>query len=275
MVKQAAYAVAPSRTLPSYRKPPVTEVVAGVYFDNTLPNFGVGQMGLFWHRIQKEFPRSQHAGPVAPPGSDYRWLDGVTGLPLPRIWFVSEGKNDLIQLQGDCFFFNWRKTADGDVYPRYKYIIAGFEKQLDGFLSFLKESSFPEPKPMLCELTYVNHVQRGAAWKTIDDIAKIFKDFCWSKDKEIFPIPKSLTWSCAIDLPDNAGAMSATLSQVTRVGDQNQSIRLELACKGLGGTTSLREMRPWFDLAHEWIVRGFSDLTTPEAQRKLWEREDV
>ena len=27
----------------------------------------------------------------------------------------------------------------------------------------------------------------------------------------------------------------------------------------------------WFDTAHEWIVRGFTDLTTDEAH-KLWGR---
>jgi len=32
-------------------------------------------------------------------------------------------------------------------------------------------------------------------------------------------------------------------------------------------------MRNWFDLAHEWIVRGFTDLTEKEMQETIWKRE--
>jgi len=28
-------------------------------------------------------------------------------------------------------------------------------------------------------------------------------------------------------------------------------------------------------LAHEWIVRGFADLTSSEVQKAYWEREDA
>ena len=28
----------------------------------------------------------------------------------------------------------------------------------------------------------------------------------------------------------------------------------------------------WFDLAHEWIVRGFADLTTEKIQQNIWRR---
>ena len=28
-------------------------------------------------------------------------------------------------------------------------------------------------------------------------------------------------------------------------------------------------IRPWFDLAHEWIVRGFADLTSAKVQQQV------
>ena len=39
--------------------------------------------------------------------------------------------------------------------------------------------------------------------------------------------------------------------------------------------TDKKAIREWFDVAHEFIVRGFTDLTTPEVQRSVWEREDA
>jgi uncharacterized protein (TIGR04255 family) len=248
--------------------------VAGVYFETPLADFRIPHTGLYWHRVRSEFPLAQHAGPVAP-GSELRWVDEITGLPMPRIWLLSNDKTHVIQLQGDCFFFNWRKQDAAAQYPRYRTIIAGFEKHRDIFLDFLRETGFAEPKPMLCELTYVNHIPHGAGWKKIDDLGSIFKDFRWSKEKEIFPTPRSLSWSCSIDLPDNCGTLTARMSQVTRVGDPVQSLRLDLSCKGVGKAKTMRDTRPWFELAHEWIVRGFADITTPEAQKRLWEREDV
>jgi hypothetical protein len=65
------------------------------------------------------------------------------------------------------------------------------------------------------------------------------------------------------------------LSQVTRVGDPAPALRLDLVCKGIGTVKNIRDARPWFDLAREWIVRGFADLTTLRAQKELWQREDV
>ena len=48
---------------------------------------------------------------------------------------------------------------------------------------------------------------------------------------------------------------------------------LEIKTRGIGESTTKEAIREWFDVAHEWIVRGFTDLTTPEIQ-KIWEREE-
>lgn len=274
MVVRPTRQTSPTGAPPEYERPPVTEVVAGVYFDAPLAEFRIPHTGLFWHRVQKEFPHVQHAGPVAP-GQELRWLDEITGLPMPRIWLLSEDKTYVIQIQSDCFFYNWRKQAADQEYPRYANIIASYERNLQTFLHFLKDNGFQEPRPMQCELTYVNHIPQGDGWDTIDDLAGIFKDFTWSKDKDLFPIPKTLSWSCVFDLKDNHGTLTARLNQVTRVGDPAQSLRLDLSCKGIGSVKSVTEAGAWFEVAHDWIVRGFADLTKLDAQKKLWGRKNV
>jgi hypothetical protein len=32
-------------------------------------------------------------------------------------------------------------------------------------------------------------------------------------------------------------------------------------------------MDDWFAVAHEWIVRGFADLTTDSIQKAIWQRK--
>lgn len=279
MTKSAAKAAQPSRVptrLPSYRRPPVAEVVVGVVFDQPIPEFLVGHVGLFWHRLRDEFPYSQHFGPFIPTGGEPRWLDTVTGLPLPRVWFLSKSKHELIQLQGDCFFFNWRKLADGDVYPRFPKIISAYDKYLGQFLRFLEEQGFPAPKPMSCELTYTNYVVKGAGWDSMADISRIFKDFCWTQsDKRFLNMPTGISWTSAFDLPDKFGTLTAKLLQAARRTDATPILRLDLSAKGINEAKGLSELRPWFDVAHEWIVQGFTDLTTASAQKDLWAREDA
>lgn len=272
----ARVAFARSPRLPSYRKPPVGEVVAGVVFEQAIPDFLIGHVGLFWNRLMKDFPHSQHFGPFVAAGGEPRWLDSVTGLPLPRVWLLSKSKHELIQLQGDCFFFNWRKLSDSDVYPRYPSIISSLEKHLREFVRFLHDQGFPEPKPMLCELTYTNYVLKGAGWKSVEDIEGIFRDFCWTQTKGRFlKTPGAVSWTAAFDLPNKFGTLTAKLLQATRRTDSTPTLRLDLIARGINEATNVSELRPWFDLAHEWIVEGFTDLTTPKAQKDLWEREDA
>lgn len=62
--------------------------------------------------------------------------------------------------------------------------------------------------------------------------------------------------------------------QATRTKDKVPLLVLELMkTRAIGESASKEAIREWFDLAHEWIVRGFTDLTTTEIQ-KIWERED-
>lgn len=273
MVKQAQTAAAPTRTLPSYRKPPVTEVVAGVMFDQAIPGFLVPHIGLYWNRVIRDFPEAQHFTPLMPIGKEPRWLDPFTGLPLPRVWLVSPEKTTLIQIQGDCFFFNWRKLADSDVYPRYPAIVGAFEKYVSGFVAFLKEHGLPEPKTSYCELTYTNHIPQGEAWASMSDVDQIIRDFRWGHADRFFTMPKGLSWTSTFDLRDQAGTLAAKFSQVKRIPELTPMLRLELTARGGDKLSPLEGLRPWFDIAHEAIVMGFTDLTTPEAQDRLWERE--
>lgn len=117
--------------------------------------------------------------------------------------------------------------------------------------------------------------QRGTEeWNTIDDLPGIFLDFVWKQTKVRFlPNPEKVAWQTEFPLPEKKGHLIVNLKQSIRTEDKVPLLVLELKTRAIGESASKEAVREWFDLAHEWIVRGFTDLTTPEIQ-KIWERED-
>lgn len=255
--------------LPSYKRPPVDEVVCGFRFE-TLSGLKIPHLGLLWKKFRDEFPIVQHAIPIATDGSFP--VDDSTGVPIPRMWFVSKTDNEVIQFQLNRFYFNWRRRADE--YPRYLYVINKFENAKRHLDVFANELQLGEVRPVECELTYINHIPKSQGWQSINDLSNVIGDLTWHpKRHEFLPNPANIAWQVRFELPDGKGWLNAKLNQGTRKVDNAPGLILELAARGLGAEKTGTAMRDWYDLAHEWIVRGFTDLTAKEIQEKFWERE--
>jgi uncharacterized protein (TIGR04255 family) len=140
--------------------------------------------------------------------------------------------------------------------------------------NFFGKFELGELKPIECELTYINHIPKGQEWNTIDDLPKIFTDFVWKqKEKRFLPNPENIAWQAEFPLPEKKGHLIVSLKQAIRAEDKVPLLVLELKTRGIGESSSLEATREWFDLAHKWIVQGFTDLITPEIQ-DIWEREE-
>lgn len=250
--------------LPSYKKPPVTEVVCGLRFE-PLGQLRVPHVGLLWDKFRDDYPAVEHAVPIGTEASIL--VDSLTGVPLPRIWFINSQGNQLVQFQWDRYYFNWRHRDDE--YPRYSNIIKGYERARAALDEFLQELGFGPLKPLEYELTYINHIPKGSGWESTDDLPNVFTDFNWEvRQKRFLPKPANLSWHTRFPLPDDKGWLTVKLNQGKRKDDEMPVLLLELAARGMGP-----DMRQWFDLAHEWIVRGFADLTTDKIQTTNWKRE--
>jgi len=257
-------------TLPGYKNPPVNEVVCGMRFD-TPDRLLIPHSGLFWDKFRDDYPIIQHAPPIASAKGEIL-IDQATGLPLPRVWFINKSDDQLVQFQIDRFYYNWRRRQSD--YPRYDHVIKNFESVLNKIIIFFDELEFGELKPIEYELSYINHIPKGQGWDTIDDLPEIFSDFAWKQTKERFlPNPEKVAWQTEFPLPEKKGHLIVNLKQATRTEDKVPLLVLELKAQGIGESTSKEAILEWFDLAHEWIVRGFTDLTTP-AIHKIWEREE-
>lgn len=255
--------------LPSYKNPPVNEVVCGMRF-HTLDKLRIPHIGVLWDKFRQDYPFIQHAPPITSAKGEMP-IDEATGLPLPRVWFINKSDDQLIQFQFDRFYFNWRRRQD--VYPRYPHVITNFESVHHTIVNFFNEFGLGELEPIEYELSYINHLPKGQEWNTIDDLPRIFSDFIWKQTTGRFlPNPLNIAWQTEFPLPGNKGRLIVSLKQAIRTEDRVPLFVFELTARGFDESAGIKTFRQWFDLAHEWIVRGFTDLTTPEVQL-VWERE--
>lgn len=259
------------KPMTDYDKPPVIEVVCSIVFEK-IRGFKAHHLGLFWQKVREQFPECEHAARL---GFDPEKEAFDLSKYLPRVWFVSKEQNKLLQLQDDRFLFNWRRMEDEEAYPRYSKIIDAFRNNLGIFEAFLEEEGLESISPKDCELTYVNHIPRGEGLNSLGDMNKVFRDFCWnSTNGRFLPEPVRFGGQISFGLPENKGLLNLRLQQGERKVDKNPVLILHNSAVGLGPDKSMEAVWKWFELAHEWIVLGFADLTESTIQKEVWQRKD-
>ena len=257
--------------LPSFRKPPINEVVCGVRF-RRLEQLMIPHIGQFWESVRGNFPNCEHAPPISIAPED---VDPDTGLPIPRVWLINSAGDRLLQIQNNIFFYNWRKRKEDKPYPRYKNIVKYFKKYFELFVRYLEEREIGSIELSSLELTYINHIPLGIGWDSPKDISKVFPDVKWrSSIKRFLPIHDQLLWGASFSLPEGMGTLNAKINQGVRRADGLPLLIFELKASDLSAGKSIDDIWNWYPIAHEWIVRGFADLTGKRVQEQIWERDD-
>lgn len=270
-----------SDSVPSYRKPPIIEAVWSVQFAEMLwllpPH-----TGLFWSRIRDRFPRCEEQAPImhvveseslfTSPKSSAELL---TAPPLSRQWFISEAGTELVQLQRDRFCCNWRKVEPDDVYPRFQRLKNMFTEGWTTFCDFVSAMGEGAPAIDQCEMTYINHIERGLGWDAIERVGAVFPAICWEGKTSFLPAPSTLGAKFSFEMPSLHGRLHASLRHGVKSEGKakgNELLLLEMTARGLPDTTDVAGLLRWFALARESIVKGFTDLTASK-MHSLWERE--
>lgn len=253
--------------LADYDRPPVVEVVYGIKF-KPLSGWLVPHIGAFWQSVSDEFPRCEHAPPIM---GDSDVVDPATGIPLPRVWLISGDHDRLIQLQPGRFLFNWRHREGAGPYPRYRPLSRKFFSLFDKFQKFVTAHQLGDIELLECELTYRNHVFEQEGWQFPEQIGRVVKHTEWqNRDYRFLPHPSAISWQIRFPFQEQLGELSVKLNPAKRVQDDKQLLVLEMSSRGRPADVPLLHMKGWFSHAHEWIVRGFEDLTTEEVQEELW-----
>lgn len=266
-------------SFPDYESPPVNEVVIGMVYQ-PLVSMRVVHYGLIWEKIRAEFPLIEHAPPLGLEELFKGSLLSGTGWPstlLPRVWYINQKQDKLLQLQHDRFYVNWRSRSDGEPYPRYPTMLRMYEEKMAVIADVFRQEGVGDIVPAAYELRYINHILKGEAWERFEDIEKIFPDLAWRNDpKRFLPTPIGGVWSAAFALPNGMGRLNVRAQPGVRTVKEGkqQILILELSTGGPAASVQSGMAKEWFDVAHEWIVRGFADLTTLDAQTNLWKRKD-
>jgi len=190
---------------------------------------------------------------------------------LPRAWFLDVSGTRLIQIQRDRFLHNWRKTKPDDEYPHFPAVRETFFNYWESFTGFLAANNL-QAQPDQCELTYVNLIRQGKGWETMADLEGVFPTFRWRTKTKFLPDPENVRWSLRFPLPVQQGRLHVEVLPVRVPPENDLAIRYSLTARGRPeGELSTEAMDVWFNLAREWIVRGFADLVDRSTD-ELWER---
>ncbi len=242
-----------------------------------LSEFTSARVGQFWERyLLAELPVSEDRAPYAMPIEQFGADDAAFELqlklsevpPPTRAWFV--GGSNVVQLQSDWFAYNWRKTTEEPNYIRYVRARDRFERWFTRLERFIREEIKKPLVPMQCELTYVNHIKlteddrsEGPFGGAIRGANPAAGDFLPS------PEGAQIAWSYLMPQAGRGrGRLHLAASSVAGGAAGERRIQLVLTARGRPSEEDLKGTLAFFDQGHEWIVRGFKDLTT----EMMWQR---
>ena len=259
-----------------FQRPPVTEVVFSVSF--TLPQpLKMAHFGLFWDRIRTDFPRIEDNPPLpgmiqSSDGMNMAQIDLMLLPPLRRVWFLDKEGRDVVQVQDDRFIFNWKRNPSDPGYPGFDEVNSRFERHLHTFLSFLSSEGLGTPSYTYLELIYVNHLDPSNGLGHLGAAAVLVDHRRDTTHERFLPEPVALNWLTQYAFPDGTGMLQVHARTGSQVGG-TAAMRLDVAARGAPAITTEDERRNWFQVAHEWTTRGFTDVVVATLQDEGWGRE--
>ena len=275
----------PQSPLPEFKNPPVVEVALSVQFE-PIEALGGPQLGLLWSEYRERFGKTEEHPPLPPAIESFGVPTSLPervrfevrdAMPSPRFWFVNESGTKLIQVQQDRFIQNWRKLKEEDEYPRYAKLRESFRVELDTFQEFLSREKLGEFKTNLWDVTYVNQIAAGQGWEHHGQLANVFTVFGTNYSDDFLSEPEEarLAANYRIRGVDGGplGRLRITVEPAYHRSDRVPMFVMKNIARGRLEGSDMEEVLRGLDIGHEWIVRGFASITTPEMHR-VWRRTD-
>lgn len=272
--------------LPDYRRPPLTEVALSVQF-NAIASLLTPQLGLLWADFRDRFPRTEEHPPIVPQIEQFGRGAAPRNVPpiqvterpeTPRCWFLNEAGNELIQVQKDRFIVNWRKNNDTSHYPRYEQLQERFRSDFGIFERFLQRQNLGKPQIHQCEVTYVNHLLSGEGWNEHGQLEQVISLWSGDQSEEFLPDPEEVRFASQYIIPDDQGQpigrLHINLQPAFLIKEDRPVFILTLVARGKPLGQNVDGAIRFLDLGREWIVRGFTSITT-KSMHQIWERLDA
>lgn len=259
------------RSLADFRQPPVAETSLGLYFP-ALSAWSFVHFGALWEKFKDKYPKPEYRPPIQMPTQPQQVLMQVLAdfgkFPI-RTCFVDNSSTQLVQVQSDCFFHNWRKTAETPQYQHYENIRPTFVQDWETFCKFLEENSFQRPQISRCEMTYFNHLVRGEDWQSISELPSMFP--AWQVSGTSEPLSKVEMVNLSVWYEHSGGKVQVSLSPGIRQTDGKEVIQLTVTATATPAGSTDEELFNCLDTCHETAVVSFLKLTSEPLQKK-WGR---
>lgn len=261
--------------LPDFGSPPLDEVVVGVQFAPP-PNYSSVFTKDVWGLFRERYPIVQEHPPLEPSFETFGGPNPHTGLRLsfgtgplrPRLWFMSQEQNHLIQFQEDRLLLNWRKRQKDQDYPHFEGIAESFEAYLRSLQQFF-ESSLEMPLDInQAEVSYINNIQ-VEKYSSAGEWLRF-----WDLDKNLDIENLNLNFAEIINDLDGKpyARLSHELQSVITTDGKYRGLRLSFTFRGKPTANGISEAMSFIRAGREKIVTRFSGLTTDNAHAR-WGRK--
>ena len=263
-----------SGDLPDYDQPPVVEVALAIQFQSAI-GYRSLDLAKFAERWSDELPKVLEKPLLAPMPVDF----DSPGIELkvseetetPRLWLMDEAESRLVQLQQDRLVVNWRKRPRDAPYPRYVSNRGFLVKAWERLAEVLHDLGRTVPEPLICEVQYVNHLDEHSGWRSAGDTPAVIAPWDGTMSDGFLPPPRDAGLSMLFELPDERGWLAVD-GRSGQLRSGRKAMTLNLIARGRAASPDLEGALDFMDLAHEWIVRGFTSITTSEAHKR-WRRK--
>ena len=269
---------------PSYEYPPVSEVAIAAYFSPPLGLRSV-HIGLLWERWRDRYPRTEDH-PALPAVLAESFAPSPFPMPIQfgsppgvRTWFLSSPGDRIVQLQADRLVLNWRRVDPEQPYPRYETIRPEFVQLLTELLELVKAEELGEVTLQQGEVMYINPIP-VATVEQQGGLRGLLAAWTGENSDDFLPAPEDMTMSARFRIPhpttnEPIGRLYFQLSRGMQAVEERAAVEdvylLQLFARGLPLEPGMSGTTDFLDLGHDWVVRGFTSLTS-QSMHELWGR---
>lgn len=250
----------------TFTNPPVIETILGVQFQ-PLRSFSNAHLGAFWKELDEQWADVSDAPPLPPQFEEFgearSWAQvglqlRVTQEVASRLQIRNATKDRMIQIQNSRLHYNW--MGQGSNYPRYAKVRPEFDTVLTKLEQFLAKKSLGDLRRNQWEVTYINHIPKGAIWKNPQDLPQVFR-FLAAFDSPTPVRLESLDGEWHYEIVPKRGRLHVQLLHGRRPDPPTSEV-LRLTLTARGPVQPGLTLDEGLNLGHEAIVKTFMELTT-------------
>jgi len=153
-----------------------------------------------------------------------------------------------------------------------------FEEELGTFRRFLVREDVGELVPNQCEVTYVNHIISGAGWQIHGELGEILTIWKTRYSDSFLSEPEDIGLRVRYIIPGTDGTplgrLLVKIDPAYRTEDDRPIYVLVLTARGRPVSEGIEGALSFLDIGREWVVRGFTSLTSLR-MHEIWGRRNA